>query len=80
MSKGKCSNEKNGPSLVKILVNTILRRADLPPEDTKHWVATRKLAVVRAVIYGLISLDNKLKMHAISEEEFSLGSIWLRSM
>ena len=65
-----CSKDKNGPCVVKLPDNTILSRADLPPEDTARWVVLRKLTVVRAVVYGLISLDEALQTYAISEEEF----------
>ena len=65
-----CSKDKNGPCVVKLPDNTILSRADLPPEDTARWAVSRKLTVMRAVIYGLISLDEALQTYAISEEEF----------
>lgn len=61
---------KNGPCVVKLPDNTILSRADLPPEDTARWVVSRKLTVVRAVVYGLIDLNEALQTYAISEEEF----------
>ena len=65
-----CSKDKNSPCVVKLPDNTILSRADLPPEDTARWVVSRKLTVVRAVVYGLISLDEALQTYAISVEEF----------
>lgn len=65
-----CSKEKNGPCVVKLPDNTILSRADLPPFDTVRWVVSRKIAVVRAVVYELISLDEALEGYEISEEEF----------
>ena len=65
-----CSKDKNGSCVVKLLDNTILSRADLPPEDTARWVVLRKLTVVHAVVYGLIDLDEALQTYAISEEEF----------
>ena len=65
-----CSKDKNGPYVVKLPDNTILSRADLPPEDTARWVVSRKLTMVRAVVCGLISLDEALQTYAISEEEF----------
>jgi hypothetical protein len=72
--------DKDGPNLVKLPDNTILSRADLPAKDTRRWVVSRKFTVVRAVVYGLISLDDALETYAISEEEFFPGSIWLHSM
>ena len=65
-----CSKDKNGPYVVKLPDNTILSPADLPPEDTARWVVSRKLTMVRAVVCGLISLDEALQTYAISEEEF----------
>ena len=65
-----CSKDKNGPCVVKLPGKTIRSRADLPPEDTARWVVSRKLTVVRAVVYGLISLDEALQTYAISVEEF----------
>ncbi|XXK30008.1 DUF1153 domain-containing protein [Rhodobacteraceae bacterium nBUS_24] len=62
--------DKNGPNVVKLPDNTILSRVDLPAKDTRRWVVSRKLTVVRAVVYGLISLDDALETYAISEEEF----------
>ena len=48
----------------------VLSQADLPDPNTKRWVASRKLAVVRGVLYGLISQSEALKRYHISEEEF----------
>ena len=64
------SKEKNGPCVVKLPDNTILSREDLPPFDTVRWVVSRKIAVVRAVVYELMSLEEALNGYGISEEEF----------
>jgi hypothetical protein len=61
-----------GPRQVTLPDGTILSRADLPPPDTRRWVASRKAVVVKAVIYGLISQSDALERYALSEEEFSL--------
>jgi len=47
-----------------------MTRADLPPEDTTRWVASRKAAVVRGVAYGLIDREEALERYGLSEEEF----------
>ena len=47
-----------------------MTRADLPPENTRRWVASRKAAVVRGVLYGLIPQAEALKIYGLSEEEF----------
>jgi len=46
-----------------------MTRADLPPVQTRRWVASRKAAVVRGVVYGLVSQTEILKVYDISEEE-----------
>lgn len=60
----------NGPRAVTLADGTIMTRADLPPADTTRWVASRKIAVVRAVAGGLISRDWAIETYALSEDEF----------
>lgn len=43
---------------------------DLPPADTKRWVARRKAVVVNAVRSGAISLEEVCRRYELSEEEF----------
>jgi hypothetical protein len=43
---------------------------ELPPTDTKRWVARRKAAVVTAVRTGKITLEEALRRYQLSEEEF----------
>ncbi|MBP9047394.1 MAG: DUF1153 domain-containing protein [Tabrizicola sp.] len=62
----------DGPRQVALPDGSILSRADLPPADTRRWVASRKAVVVRAVVYGLISEKEALDRYALSEEEFGL--------
>ncbi len=62
----------DGPRQVTLPDGSILTRADLPPVDTRRWVASRKVVVVKAVIYGLISEAEALERYALSEEEFVL--------
>ena len=59
-----------GPRAVTLPDGRMMTRADLPPETTVRWVASRKAAVVRAVVYGLISQDEALKRYSLSREEF----------
>lgn len=49
----------------------MMSRADLPPPETRRWVASRKAAVVKAVAVGLISRRTALDTYSLSEEEFS---------
>ena len=43
---------------------------DLPPPDTKRWVARRKAVIVNAVRSGAISLEEVCRRYALSVEEF----------
>jgi hypothetical protein len=43
---------------------------DLPPSDTKRWVARRKAVVVDAVRNGAISLEEACRRYELSVEEF----------
>jgi Protein of unknown function (DUF1153) len=43
---------------------------DLPPSDTKRWVARRKAVVVNAVRSGAISLEEVCRRYELSVEEF----------
>jgi hypothetical protein len=59
----------NGPRMVTLPDGSILTRADLPPPDTRRWVASRKAVVVRAVTSGLISADEACRCYDLSAEE-----------
>jgi Protein of unknown function (DUF1153) len=60
----------DGPRSVTLPDGTIMTRADLPPRETRRWVASRKAAVVRAVAAGLMSRESALETYALSEDEF----------
>jgi hypothetical protein len=60
-----------GPRSVTLPDGTVMTRADLPPPDTRRWVASRKAAVVRAVAHGLISRSSALETWSLSEEELA---------
>lgn len=60
----------NGPRTVALPDGSIMSRADLPPPGTRRWVASRKAAIVRGVLYGLISQSDALRLYDLSEEEF----------
>lgn len=62
----------DGPRAVTLPDGSIMTRADLPPADTRRWVASRKARVVRAVTAGLIPLAEALDRYGLSEEEFGL--------
>ena len=60
----------NGVRSVTLPDGRVFSQADLPPENTRRWVASRKAAVVRGVLYGLISQDEALERYQLSAEEF----------
>ncbi|MGR3322840.1 MAG: CtrA inhibitor SciP [Pseudooceanicola sp.] len=59
-----------GPRAVTLADGTIMTRADLPSDETRRWVASRKLAVVRGVVYGLLTQEEALARYGLSAEEF----------
>ena len=60
----------NGPRSVTLPDGSVMTRADLPPQNTRRWVASRKAAVVRAVEHGLLSREEAERRYALSQEEF----------
>lgn len=66
-----------GPRSVTLPDGTTFSHADLPDRKTRRWVASRKAAVVRGVVYGLITQSEALEQYDISEEEFKQ---WVRAV
>ncbi|MBC7144123.1 MAG: DUF1153 domain-containing protein [Thioclava marina] len=62
----------DGPRAVTLADGTILTRADLPPKETRRWVASRKATIVQAVAHGLISRGEVIDRYALSDEELDL--------
>ena len=60
----------DGQRSVTLQDGRVMSQADLPAPNTQRWVASRKAAVVRGVIYGLISQEDALERYQISEDEF----------
>ncbi len=60
----------DGPRSVTLADGSMMTLADLPNPKTRRWVASRKAAVVRGVVYGLISQKDAQDRYAISEDEF----------
>jgi len=54
----------------EILTRTSATAIDLPPPDTKRWVARRKAVIVNAVRSGAISLEEVCRRYELSVEEF----------
>lgn len=67
----------DGPRAVTLPDGSVMTRADLPPADTRRWVASRKAAVVRAVRHGLLTEAAAMKLYGLSLEE--LGE-WIDAM
>lgn len=60
----------DGPRSVTLADGSVMTLADLPPANTRRWVASRKASVVRGVAYGLISQSDALQKYQISQDEF----------
>jgi hypothetical protein len=58
-----------GPRAVALPEGGMMTRADLPPVETKRWVASRKALVVRAISCGLITRDEAVRLYALTDEE-----------
>ena len=56
----------------------LLRLEDLPPPDTRRWVARRKAEVVSAVQAGLLSMEAACRRYNISGEEFETWQAAIR--
>ena len=67
----------DGPRSVTLADGSTMSRGDLPKAETRRWVASRKAAVVRGVVYGLLSQKEALERYQISEEEFME---WVRAV
>ena len=63
----------DGPRAVTLPDGSIMTRADLPPPETRRWVASRKAAVVRAVRYGLLS-------EVQAQDRYGLSQEWMRAV
>ncbi|WP_116598506.1 CtrA inhibitor SciP [Primorskyibacter marinus] len=66
-----------GPRTVTLPDGRVMTHADLPPPETRRWVASRKLAVVRAVAYGLLTRDAAKSRYALSDDELHE---WVRAL
>ena len=60
----------DGPRTVRLPDGSVMSRADLPDPRTRRWVASRKAAVVRAVVHGLLPRDIALEVYGLSDKEF----------
>ena len=58
------------PSKDEVLRQMETIPVNLPPPDTKRWVARRKAMIVNAVHSGAMSLEEVCRYYALSVEEF----------
>ncbi|ABV93249.1 hypothetical protein Dshi_1507 [Dinoroseobacter shibae DFL 12 = DSM 16493] len=63
--------KESGPASVTLPDGSIMTRSDLPDRNTRRWVASRKAAVVKGVMSGLISEEEACRWYGLSEEEFA---------
>lgn len=63
--------KSKGPSVIRLISGDVFSVADLPPVMLKRWTASRKRAVVRAVIYNIITAQEAIDAYALSQEEFN---------
>jgi hypothetical protein len=67
MDKNDTLYDLTGDEVLPSIDATVI---DLPPVDTKRWVARRKAVVVDAVRNGAISLEEACRRYELSVEEF----------
>ncbi|MFQ6547913.1 DUF1153 domain-containing protein [Aestuariibius sp. 2305UL40-4] len=61
----------DGPRAVTLEDGTVMTRADLPDPSTRRWVASRKAAVVRGLMAGLITEEEAKTMYGLSDDELA---------
>ena len=68
----------SGPRAVKLPCGQMMTRADLPDPSTRRWVASRKIAVLRAVEHGLLPHEEACTLYGLSPEELESWGIAMR--
>jgi len=68
-----------GPVFVTLPDGQKMSRADLPPVNTRRWVASRKAKVVNAVLAGLLDQSEACKNYNLSNEELDDWCVKARS-
>jgi hypothetical protein len=69
----------DGPRAVTLKDGSVLSLADLPPQNTRRWVASRKAVVIKAVDAGLLTKKAALERYELSEEEFDLWQVAVKN-
>ena len=67
----------DGPRAVTLQDGSVITLADLPDKHTMWWIASRKAAVVRGVLCGLITAESAKRRNGISVDEFQE---WVRAV
>ena len=67
MDKNATLYDLTGDEILPHVTTSVL---ELPPTDTKRWVARRKAVVVDAVRSGAITLEEACRRYQLSVEEF----------
>ena len=70
----------DGPRAVTLPDGSIMTRADLPPAETRRWVASRKARVVKAVAFGLLPLKSVWRRILCRKKSLRCGKVPLISM
>jgi transposase-like protein len=65
------------PNLRMLRARPRMSVSDLPPPDTKRWVASRKAAVVAAVRERLLTAEQACERYGLSPEELDSWRIAL---
>lgn len=65
---------EKGPVAVTLPDGSVMTRSDLPPVNTRRWVASRKAAVVKGVAAGLITNEDACELYGLSLEELDAWS------
>ena len=61
------------PRVVRLQSGEILSITDLPEVGLSRWTAARKSAVIRGVMFGLISSREAIERYDLTEDEFHEG-------
>ncbi|MEO0999306.1 MAG: DUF1153 domain-containing protein [Pseudomonadota bacterium] len=69
--------KSQGPIAVRGPEGEILTKSDLPPRDTRRWVARRKAIVASAVAGGMLGHGEACEMYGLTSEELDS---WLEAM
>jgi transposase-like protein len=68
----KDTSQKHGVlgHIERVYKRKISSTSELPPPNTRRWVARRKAAVAAAVSNGMITIEEACRRYQMSEEEF----------